>query len=111
MVIFTVRIHLAAECRATVLQSLREKIWQIQAMPGCLYATVLVDASDESEIVLSEEWRTEELLAARLRDQSLRVVLAAIDSSIVEPHVYFDTVSERRGLEYISACREAMPAD
>ncbi len=107
MIIFRVRIHADHAQREQVLRSLKQIVWQTQAMSGCISAQVCVDAGDKDEVLLIEEWQTQEHLVERLRGENARVVLATMDCSVDPPEVRFDTVSQTKGLEFIAACRPA----
>jgi len=105
MVLFRVQIRVGLPQRDQVLGSLKQTVWHTQAMPGCISARLCVDADEESVLVLIEEWQTWEHLEARLRADSLRVVLAAIDCSVEPPEVRLDNISGTKGLEFVVACR------
>jgi quinol monooxygenase YgiN len=105
MVLFRVRIHLDPGRRAQVRGSLIRILEWTRALPGCLGCELSADVEDEDVLVLVEEWQTQAHLEARLRHDSLRVVLAALDCAVDSPRVRFETVGETKGIELVAACR------
>jgi quinol monooxygenase YgiN len=105
MVIFRVRIHLDPRHRTRVLQSLVRILGPTRVLPGCVSCQLCSDVEEENALVFFEEWQTQEELEARLREDSLRVVLAALDYAIDPPEIRFVTTSETKGIEFIAACR------
>jgi quinol monooxygenase YgiN len=105
MLLFRVRIQLDAQNRTQVLQSLMRILEPTRARTGCISCVLCCDIEEKNAIVLIEEWATQEHLEARFQQDSLRVVLAAMDCAVCPPQVRIDTISETKGLEMIAECR------
>ena len=109
MILFRARLRLDAARRAGVVRSLVRVLGPTQAMPGCVSSRLYVDVEDEEVLVFVEEWTDEQHLAARLRADSMRVVLSALDCAFEAPEVRFETIAGTRGIEWIAECRGSSP--
>jgi quinol monooxygenase YgiN len=101
----TLVLKLSGRDRPKVIASLIPLLGSTRAQPGCGTCSLLCDVEDPDTLVLREEWDTREQLERHLASSEYRLVLAAIDLSRDEPHIHFDTVASRAGLEIVEAVR------
>jgi len=107
MVLFRVRIHVAHRHRAQIVQSLARIVGPTRMQQGCVSCQLCCDCQEKNVLFLVEEWETQRQLEARLREDNLRVVLAAMDCAVSPPQVRFETIAETKGMELIAACRSS----
>jgi quinol monooxygenase YgiN len=105
MVISTLRILMAPQARAEVVQTLTAQLGSTRVQPGCRKCDLYQDVENPEAITLVEEWESQGDLSLRLRSEDYRAVLAAIELLQEQPEIYFDTVIRRGGLEVIVAAR------
>lgn len=105
MLLFRVLLHLDAGQRARVMQSLGRIVGPTRALPGCVSCHLFADAEEENAILFIEEWQTQQNLETRLRADSMRTVMAAMDCAVGPPDVRVETISGTRGMDLIAACR------
>lgn len=107
MILFRVLIHPESEQRLPVMRSLGRILGPTRALSGCVSCRLFVDTDEENAVLFIEEWQTQKHLEARLRAESMRTVMAAMDCSIGPPDVRIESISATRGMELIAACRGA----
>ena len=105
MVVSKVALTLSEIDRRNVITSLTPLIVSTRFQPGCRACVLLADCDDHRKLTLWEEWETQEELERHLCSADYRLVLAAIDLSQEPPHIQFDTVTMRRGFEFIAGVR------
>ena len=107
MVHFRVRMHIDDSRREAVVRSLMRILGPTRAEPGCINCQLSADLEDANTLVFAEEWADQDCLAQRLRGESLRVLLAAMDCAVEPPDVRIDAISDSKGIEWIASCRSA----
>jgi quinol monooxygenase YgiN len=75
--------------------------------PGCVQARIYVDADNTCALTLVQEWESQRELDRYLASEACKVVLAALESSLLAPEVRFDTIASRAGLEVIEIARRS----
>jgi quinol monooxygenase YgiN len=103
--VFRVRLSVLPEFRDRVLKSILRLLGPTRAARGCISCNAYVDIENEHTVVYQEEWMTQADLDDRLRGDSLKVLLSAMDLAPTAPAVRFDTISSTRGIEVIQAAR------
>lgn len=106
MVLFRLRIRLDPGQRVKVRGSLARILGPTRALPGCINCLLGEDIEDENQLIFVEEWSDQAHLNARLRADTLRVILAAMDCAVDPPDIRFETITETRGMDLIAACRQ-----
>ena len=102
-----------AEMRVIAGEARRDKIlhtfkWlagQLEADPGLEETGLYRSLDREDEVVLVQQWKTREDLVRYVRSDEFVRLLEVLDLSETPPEIYFDTVSERQGLELVEALR------
>jgi quinol monooxygenase YgiN len=114
MVLLRMRIRVSPADRTKVVRSLSRVVGPSRAASGCvscgLYADL--DGDGDGALLFVEEWADERSMAEHLHGgEHARVLLSALDYACDPPDVRVDTLVDRRGMEFIAACREArLPA-
>jgi quinol monooxygenase YgiN len=72
---------------------------------GCAACRLYADMENLSVFTLASEWESQADLDRCLGSDAFRTVLAAMDLSVEEPEIRFDSVVRRAGLEVIAAVR------
>jgi len=106
MIVSTLRLLLSEADRARVITSLTPLIAWTRLQPGCRVCHLLGDLDDPREIIVREEWDTQEDLDRHLRSEDYRRILAAIELSQEAPEIRFDTVVTMGGFEVVEAARK-----
>jgi quinol monooxygenase YgiN len=70
-----------------------------------LSSGVFVDAEDGDRLLLIEEWSDQQSLSRRLRGEELKVLCAALESATEPPGIWFDSLENSQGIEFISECQ------
>jgi len=70
---------------------------------GCGFAEICMPTNDSRRVNYTEEWDDEAELRAQFGSERFLRLLALIETTAEPPVVEFRTVSQRLGLEYISA--------
>jgi quinol monooxygenase YgiN len=106
MVLFRARIRPLPERRDQVVRSLSRIVGPTRAITGCVSCHLYADLQDDDDsVLLTEEWCDERSLVDYLKEDSVRVLLSALEYSADPPEVRFETVTETKGIEFIAACR------
>lgn len=77
---------------------------------GCSSARLAADVHEANVFWYSEGWRDVATLETELRTEQFSQLLGLMETSAQPPVLEFRVIAETRGLEYITAVREA-PAD
>ena len=107
MVLMRARFRVPTALRADVLRSLQRVMGVIRLLPGCLSSHVLVDVEETDRVMLIEEWSDCASLRARLKGDQVKVLLAALDSASESPAIWFDSLENSKGIEFIAECQGA----
>jgi quinol monooxygenase YgiN len=106
MVVGMLRIPLAANRHAEVLEVLRSVQGPVLAQPGCRAYHIYEEQGLEPAVVLVERWESKATLEAHIRSESYRRILGAIELAGGPPEVSFDVVSASEGMELIERLRK-----
>jgi quinol monooxygenase YgiN len=105
MIDATIKMSVPAEKREEVLQTIKALLTPIRKEPGCLSCYYSVDAEDEHTVILWQEWKTNEDLAAHLKSEHFSVLLGVMKLLSIEPEVRINTIASTAGAEVITAAR------
>lgn len=101
MVVGIVRIPLAPNRHADVLEILRSVQGPVMAQAGCKAYNIYEERGHEPAVVLLVRWETKAALEAHIRSDAYRRILGAIELAGGPPEVSFEAVSGREGMELI----------
>lgn len=73
--------------------------------PGCLGCHLYGDLREKNVLVLEQVWRTQENLDLHLRSDEFSNLLQALELSLDQPEIRFDTISDSAGIETIEKAR------
>lgn len=107
MIVFSVRVCVAAAQRAAFLASVAALLEPTRVVPGCDCCRLYTDCEDPNAFTLLEEWATQEALDRHLTSSDFKTLVAAIELSALPPTVHVDSVVQRAGIEIIEAARRA----
>ena len=79
MILVSLRLRVAADRHADVLQALRGQVGPIRVEEGCASCTLAHDLLGEDMFLFVEEWETRADLDRHLRTEGFKVILAALD--------------------------------
>jgi quinol monooxygenase YgiN len=105
MVVGMLRIPLALNRHAEVLEVLRSVKGLVMAQRGCKAYHVFEERDPEPAVVLFERWESMATLEAHIRSESYLRILNAIELAGGPPEVSFDVVSASEGMELIERLR------
>jgi quinol monooxygenase YgiN len=108
MIDVTIKMSVPADKRMEVLQTIKSLLEPIRNERGCLSCYCCVDAEAENILILSQEWKTNEELAAHLKSDHFSILLGAMELLCIEPEVRFNTIASTAGKEAITAVRAPM---
>ena len=99
------KIYATGILRDEVLRTLRWFMRQMEAERGLQAVDLHQSLEREDQLVFVQSWRALEDLERFVRSEDLVRLLEILDLSEKPPEIYFDTVSKRRGLEFIEELR------
>lgn len=105
MIAFSLRVVVAPQQRAELLRLLAMLLGPTRVEPGCLGCHCYADVECADAVLLVEHWHSQAMLEGHLGTDAFRMLLTAIDLSVVEPEVHFDTIAQRAGLEWFTRLR------
>ena len=106
-----IKMCVPANKRMEVLQTIKTLLDTIRNEPGCISCTCCVDAEDEHIIIFTQEWDTNENLAAHLRSDPFTILLGAMKLLSIEPEIRINTISATAGAEAITKARTKLRRD
>ena len=96
MIFVIVRMEVLSEKRLELSQTIASLIGSIRTEKGCLRCTFCQNIEDENELLLLEEWDTQENLEGHLKSERFRVLRGAMNL-LREPYeMMFHAVFIRR---------------
>jgi quinol monooxygenase YgiN len=110
MVQLTVRLTAAPGRAHQLVQALHALMRRAQQNEGCSAAHIAADATAGDEFWYSEDWEDVEALEGDMRSDRFSQLLALMETSAQPPLLEFRLIAETRGLEYVTAVREAADA-
>ncbi len=105
MIVGMLRIPLAPNRHAEVLEVLRSVQGPVLAQPGCKAYHIYDEQGQDPAVVLVERWESKATLEAHIRSDLYRRILGAIELAGGPPEVRFDLVSASEGMELIERLR------
>ncbi len=103
MIIFTLHLTISSKIKDEVLHIVHSLIGPTEAYPSCIRCRLYDDTGNNNEILLLEEWESQEELEQHIRSHEFRKILALMDLANKPPEVSFHTVSNTAGLELVEA--------
>ncbi len=94
---------------APMVQSLAKVMLQAKLERGCVDCRLYAETGNPQSFLYVEQWATPEVFEAHLRSQRFGTLLAIIESGAQPPELEVRTVSEQRGLDYVSSIRLPSP--
>ncbi len=110
MVQLTLRLTAASGRARELVQALCVLMRQARHNEGCSAAHIAADATAGDAFWYIEDWDDVETLEGELRSDRFSQLLALMETSAQPPLLEFRMISETRGLEYVTAVREAAEA-
>lgn len=106
MVIVNLHITAIPAKKKEAICILRSLIGPTMVQPGCKQCKVYDNTEVDNEILLFQEWESQQKLERHISSMEFRKILAAMDLSIEQPSLSFHTVSNTSGLELVEKlCR------
>lgn len=105
MIFATVRMKMPPEKRSEAVRILARTAEWTRVEPGCIACHVYLDAKEPGEIMLEEEWQSEEELARHLKSDHFRNVLLVMEMAVERPEIGFHTIEQSAGVEVIEKAR------
>ena len=105
MIVGMLRIPLAPNRHAEVLEVLRSIQGPVLAQPGCKAYHIYAEQGQEPAVVLVERWESKATLEAHIRSEVYRRILSAIELAGGPPEMTFDVVSSSEGMELVERLR------
>ena len=101
MMLVIIRMKVLSEKRIELLQTIASLIGSIRTEKGCKHCDFCQSIEDENELLLLEEWDTQENLKNHLKSGRFRVLRGAM-KLLKEPYkMTFHTVFHPAGMEEI----------
>lgn len=101
------QIDVSEDQRSIALSALRSLRGPIRALTGCLGCAVCEDVGQIGRIRVQASWEDEAALQRYIRSRLFSELLSVVELAMCPPHFAFESVGERRGLEYASSVRRA----
>jgi quinol monooxygenase YgiN len=105
MIVSTLRMVTSPANRTEILQNLTSLLGRMKVQPGCTACHLYEDIEEQSVIMLTQEWESQDDLNNHLRSDDYGRILATIELSESPPELHFDDLSSRRGLEIVETAR------
>ena len=99
MIIIFIKIMVRPEKRKELSQTLHSIVEQLSKESGCLHAGFYQDVGNENDLMVVEEWATQEDTNKYLGSDFFAVLLGAGSLMVRPPHIVIHTVSESTTLE------------
>jgi quinol monooxygenase YgiN len=105
MILATLKIAVAPDRRAGVVEVFSSLLGPVRVEPGCLFCELYQDASNDGDILYVEEWETSEQHERHMRSARYERLLAIMEASENPPVLRYYSISDVRGLEYLELIR------
>lgn len=106
MVVGMLRIPLALNRHAEVIEVLRSIQGPVSAQPGCRAYHVYEERGPDPAVVLVERWESKAALEEHISSEAYRRILCAIELAGGPPEVSFEFVSAQEGMELVERLRK-----
>ena len=107
MVQLTLRLTAASGRAHELVEALHALTRHTRRQGGCFGAHIAADVDEANAFWYWEDWEDHEALEEEMRTERFSQLLALMETSSQPPVMEFRVVAETRGLEYVSAVREA----
>ncbi len=107
MIVFTLRVVAPTAKRREMEKSVGALLGRTRVQPGCIDARLYADTEDPNAFALVEAWASRPELDRYLASDVYKTIVAAMESSTVQPEVRFDTVERTGGIEVFAEARLA----
>ena len=94
---------------APMVQSLAKVMFQAKLEPACTDCRLYSENGKPQSLLYVERWATARDFEVQLRSERFGTLLAIMESAPQPPELEVRTVSEQRGLDYVSRIRLAPP--
>ena len=101
-----VKIFVTASRRDEILQTLKWLMRRLEGEPGLEELNVYHGLEQQDEVMLAQQWSSLEPLEGYLRSAEFLRLLEVMDLSQESPELRIDTISQRRGLEFVEGLRQ-----
>lgn len=105
MIVITIGMKVYPEKRKEFLQTVRALIDSIRNEKGCISYRLYQDIENENDLILVDEWETQEDLDNHLQSDCFGVLIGAMSLLSEPPEIKFNAVSHKAGMEAIRATR------
>jgi quinol monooxygenase YgiN len=106
MIVGMLRIPLATDRHAEVLEVLRSIQGPVLAQKGCRDYRIYSEQGQEPAVVLVERWESKAALEAHIQSDAYRRILSAIELAGGPPEMSFEVVSASEGMELVERLRK-----
>jgi quinol monooxygenase YgiN len=110
MVQMTVRLTAASGHALELVEALHTLMRPARRHGGCAGAHIAADVDEANAFWYVEDWQDAGALERELRTDRFSQLLALMETSAQRPVLEFRVVTETRGLDYVTAAREAAEA-
>lgn len=107
MVQLTARLTAASGRAHDLVGALQTLMRQARRQGGCADAHIAADVNEANTFWYVEDWPDPEALDTELTSDRFSQLLALMETSAQPPVLEFRMVAETRGLDYVTAAREA----
>lgn len=94
-----------------LIQALQMRMRHTLPPTGCSGAHLAADVHEANVFWYSEDWRDMAALDTELRTGQFSQLLGVMETSAQPPVLEFRVIAETRGLEYVTAVREAQDSN
>jgi quinol monooxygenase YgiN len=105
LVIFILRVKVSPSRKAAAVKTLKSIIGPTEVMPSCQSCGLWSGIEDQDELILLEQWSSQEGLEDHIRSDEFRKVLAVMDLASKEPEIAFVEGSSKEGMELVERLR------
>ncbi len=104
-----IKLKVVLENREKAAEIIDFLLERIRAESGCLNCHIYQDMSNESTLMLLEEWESRADLERHICSEEYRHILSLIELSSETPEIKFNTISLVEGIEAIESARSEKP--
>jgi quinol monooxygenase YgiN len=81
---------------------------KLKINPACLNCEVYFSSNSDQKILYMEMWQSKEALQAHIESEIYRDILSIMEWAFETPEIQFYTLTESRGMEFITKTRQKM---
>ena len=107
MVQLTMRLTATSGRAHQLVEALHTRMRRTRRQSGCSDAHIAADVDEADAFWYVENWQNAQALDDELRTDRFSQLLALMETSAGPPLLEFRVITETRGLEYVTAVREA----